>query len=273
MAELRGKVALIDFWTYSCINCRRSLPHVEAWYNDYKNDGFVVVGVHSPEFSFEHVVSNVKSAAASLGVDYPIAIDDNLGTWNTYGNEYWPAEYLIDPKGNIRHYDFGEGGYGQTETLIRELLTANGFIHLPPATGVPNLTPDEQLTPESYLGYDRLDNATNADIVQGKPTTYSFPSMLPQDQLAFSGTWDIGSEYATSGANAALRLNFSAKDVYLVLGGSGTVSVYVDGQKTQTLAVGGEPNLYTMVNSPKYEAATLGLDFTSGVHAYDFTFG
>jgi hypothetical protein len=123
------------------------------------------------------------------------------------------------------------------------------------------------------LGYDRLDNATNADIVQGKPTTYSFPSMLPQDQLAFSGTWDIGSEYATSGANAALRLNFSAKDVYLVLGGSGTVSVYVDGQKTQTLAVGGEPNLYTMVNSPKYEAATLGLDFTSGVHAYDFTFG
>ncbi len=128
MSQLRGKVVLVDFWTYSCINCQRALPHVEGWYNDYKKDGLVVVGVSSPEFAFEHVVSNVKSAAGSLGIDYPVAVDDNLATWDAYNNEYWPAEYLIDPTGIVRAYDFGEGGYGTMESNIRMLLTANGVI-------------------------------------------------------------------------------------------------------------------------------------------------
>ncbi len=122
ITQLRGKVVLVDFWTYSCINCQRTLPHVEAWYRDYAKDGFVVVGVHTPEFAFEHVVSNVRSQAAALGVRYPVAIDDNYATWNAYDNEYWPADYLIDAQGNVRHVNFGEGDYSTTEQLIRQLL-------------------------------------------------------------------------------------------------------------------------------------------------------
>ena len=116
-------MVLVDFWTYSCINCQRALPHVEGWYNDYKKDGFVVVGVSAPEFAFEHVVSNVESAAGNLGIDYPVAVDDNLATWDAYNNEYWPADYLIDPTGVVRAYNFGEGGYGTMESNIRMLLT------------------------------------------------------------------------------------------------------------------------------------------------------
>ena len=160
LSQLRGKVVLVDFWTYSCINCQRALPHVEGWYNDYKKDGLVVVGVSAPEFAFEHVVSNVESAAGSLGIDYPVAVDDNLATWDAYNNEYWPADYLIDPTGVVRAYDFGEGGYGTMESNIRMLLSANGVTNLPPRTDVPDKTPtSDAITPESYVGYDRLSNA------------------------------------------------------------------------------------------------------------------
>jgi len=124
LGELRGKVVLVDFWTYSCINCQRTLPYVEAWYREYARDGFVVVGVHTPEFAFEHVVSNVRAQAAALGVRYPVAVDDGYATWNAYSNQYWPAEYLIDAQGDIRHIHFGEGGYTTTEQLIRQLLHA-----------------------------------------------------------------------------------------------------------------------------------------------------
>ena len=143
LSQLRGKVVLIDFWTYSCINCQRALPHVEGWYNDYKKDGLVVVGVSAPEFAFEHVVSNVESAAGSLGIDYPVAVDDNLATWDAYNNEYWPAEYLIDPTGIVRAYDFGEGGYSSMENNIRMLLAANGVTDLPSRTDVADTTPDQ----------------------------------------------------------------------------------------------------------------------------------
>jgi thiol-disulfide isomerase/thioredoxin len=118
LSALRGKVILVDFWTYSCINCQRTLPHVEAWYREYAKDGFVVVGVHTPEFAFEHVVSNVRAQAAALGVRYPVAIDDNYATWNAYSNQYWPADYLIDAQGDVRSVHFGEGGYGHhTQTI------------------------------------------------------------------------------------------------------------------------------------------------------------
>jgi thiol-disulfide isomerase/thioredoxin len=122
LAALRGKVVLVDFWTYSCINCQRTLPHVEAWYREYAKDGFVVVGVHTPEFAFEHVVSNVRAQAAALGVHYPVAVDDDYATWNAYSNQYWPAAYLIDANGHVRHVHFGEGDYPGTGQLIRELL-------------------------------------------------------------------------------------------------------------------------------------------------------
>ena len=143
LSQLRGKVVLVDFWTYSCINCQRALPHVEGWYNDYKKDGLVVVGVSSPEFAFEHVVSNVENASSSLGIDYPVAVDDNLATWDAYNNEYWPAEYLIDPTGVVRAYDFGEGGYGQMESNIRMLLSANGVVRSTAENGRAGQDPDQ----------------------------------------------------------------------------------------------------------------------------------
>ena len=153
MKALRGKVVLIDFWTYSCINCQRALPHVEAWYHDYEKDGLVVVGVHTPEFAFEHVRSNVESQSRALGVKYPVALDNEYGTWNAFHNQYWPADYLIDASGNIRHVSFGEGDYAGTEKLIRQLLQqTHPDVALPNGTDVPTATPNENETPETYLG-------------------------------------------------------------------------------------------------------------------------
>jgi len=275
LSGLRGKVVLVDFWTYSCINCQRSLPHVEAWYAAYHAEGLEVVGVHTPEFAFEHVVSNVAQATQQLGVKYPVAVDDGYGTWSAYDNEYWPAEYLIDAHGQVRHAEFGEGDYGVTESLIRQLLVqADPAVHLPRPTDVADKTPDQQLTPESYLGYSHdLPNFDGTSITPGQPAHYQFPASLPTDYLAFSGTWNIGQEAATAGADARLELAFQADDVYLVLGGTGTVGVSVDGRQTATVGVSGIPRLYTLVHSQTYASGTLVLDVSPGVQAYDFTFG
>ena len=275
LSKLRGHVVLVDFWTYSCINCRRSLPHVEAWYKSYARDGFVVVGVHTPEFAFEHVVSNVKSAASSLGVRYPVAIDDNDATWNAYNNEYWPAEYLIDQNGDVRRTDFGEGQYGAMEQDIRLLLTAGGATKLPPPTDIPDLTPTTPLTPESYLGYSRLDDAVNASIADNSMTNYTVPVGFDgdSDSLAFSGRWNVHEQEATAGRSASLHLNFTADDVYIVLGGHGSVTVRYPGQPTRTLAVNGYPTLYTLVASSSLQSGVLSMSATPGVEAYDLTFG
>jgi thiol-disulfide isomerase/thioredoxin len=275
LAQLRGKVVLIDFWTYSCINCQRSLPHVEGWYKDYKKDGLVVVGVHTPEFAFEHVVSNVRSEAGKLGVDYPIAVDNNYGTWDAYDNQYWPAEYLIDPSGEIRAYDFGEGGYGTMESNIRQLLTANGATRLPPRTDVADKTPTNQLTQETYLGYSE---ATPQYFVgtafdYNKAIDYHAPSSIPLNDVAFGGTWTDRSQQATAGANATLSLHFTADDVYLVLGGSGTVDVSYNGRHLSTVKVSGIPTLYTLFSGQALQTGLLDLQVTPGVQAYDFTFG
>jgi thiol-disulfide isomerase/thioredoxin len=274
LSELRGKVVLIDFWTYSCINCQRALPHVEGWYNDYKKDGFVVVGVSSPEFAFEHVVSNVESAAGNLGIDYPVAVDDNLATWDAWNNEYWPADYLIDPTGIVRAYNFGEGGYGSTESNIRMLLAANGVTDLPARTDIPDRTPTNQnITPESYVGYSRLANEVGTSVANDKTITYHAPSTIPSNSLAFSGTWTVHSEEATAGPNATLRFQFTADDVYLVMSGHGTVNVTYNGRHLTTLSVGGVPKLYTLLSSGGLESGLLTLDVSPGVEAYDFTFG
>jgi cytochrome c biogenesis protein CcdA/thiol-disulfide isomerase/thioredoxin len=273
LSQLRGKVVLIDFWTYSCINCQRALPHVEGWYNDYKKDGLVVVGVSSPEFAFEHVVSNVVSAAGSLGIDYPVAVDDNLATWDAYNNEYWPAEYLIDPTGVVRAYDFGEGGYSSMENNIRMLLTANGVTDLPARTDVPNKTPTNQLTPESYVGDEQLNNAVGTAVVPNKATVYHPPSTIPANSLAFGGTWTEHSEEATAGNNATLGLSFTADDVYLVMSGDGTVGVSYNGKPLKTVTVSGIPKLYTLFSGSVLQTGTLTLTFSPGLEAYDFTFG
>jgi cytochrome c biogenesis protein CcdA/thiol-disulfide isomerase/thioredoxin len=273
LAQLKGKVVLVDFWTYSCINCQRALPHVEGWYNDYKNDGLVVVGVSTPEFAFEHVVSNVRSAAGNLGVDYPIAIDNNYGTWDAYNNEYWPADYLIDPTGEVRAFTFGEGGYATMESNIRSLLTANGDTTLPPRSDVPDKTPVNQTTPESYVGYQQAQYDVGTTIVHNKATTYHAPSSVPVNSFAFNGTWTDHSQEATAGANATIEEHFVANDVYLVMGGTGTVDVSFNGRHLSTVAVSGVPRLYTLFSGSALQTGNLTLSFSPGVAAYDFTFG
>ena len=274
IAGLRGRVVLVDFWTYSCINCQRSLPHVEAWNRAYAGDGLTVIGVHTPEFAFEHVPSNVAQAARQLGVAYPIAIDDGYATWNAYENQYWPAEYLIDATGRIRHVDFGEGLYGQTESFIRDLLVAaNPKVVLPRPTEVADKTPTEQITPESYLGYSHPQNLAGQTVQEDQMSSYQAPGSIPQDEYAYNGQWNIGSEQATAGQGATLDLQFEAQDVYLVLGGTGTVTVAVNGVPTDTVAVGGEPKLYQLVGPGSYQQGLLSLGVSPGVQAYDFTFG
>jgi cytochrome c biogenesis protein CcdA/thiol-disulfide isomerase/thioredoxin len=276
LAGLRGKVVLIDFWTYSCINCQRTLPHVESWYSAYHQDGLEIIGVHTPEFAFEHDTGNIKAQAQSLGVKYPIAVDNNYATWNAYSNQYWPAEYLIDASGVVRHVNFGEGDYSGTEQLIRQLLTsAKSTVDLPPATEVADTTPSEQQTPETYLGSQYAPLHVSGDTPSGNSNqAFQFPPSLEPDTFALAGTWKAADpESITSGAGAKLELSYQAKDVYLVLGGSGTVTVQVDGQTTQTIAVSGVPKLYTPVDNGSYKRSTLTLSFTPGVDAYDFTFG
>jgi cytochrome c biogenesis protein CcdA/thiol-disulfide isomerase/thioredoxin len=275
LAQLRGKVVLIDFWTYSCINCERSLPHVEAWASAYKKDGLVVVGVHTPEFPFEHVISNVKAAAAQLGVTYPIAIDNKYATWNAYDNNSWPSEYLIDQQGDVRATNPYEGNYAQTESDIRELLSTNPKVHLPPPTEVANKTPTQDQTPETYIGYERLNPAyyVGSAISANISDLYLPAAKVPENDLTWGGYWTEHQWSALAGKNALMELTYQANDVYLVLGGKGTVDVSINGVHQKTLDVSGIPNLYTLVSGTKFQTGTLDLDFSPGVAAYDFTFG
>jgi cytochrome c biogenesis protein CcdA/thiol-disulfide isomerase/thioredoxin len=272
LASLKGHVVLLDFWTYSCINCQRTLPHVEAWYKAYHDAGFDVIGVHTPEFAFEHVTSNVASAARSMGVKYPIAIDNDYGTWNAYNNQYWPAEYLIDATGNIRHIVFGEGDYSSTENLIRQLLTAaHPADQLAKDTGVADMTPTEPQTAESYVGYEESQNAAQS-LVQNELVNYQLPATVQPDTFALGGNWKDGAQQATAGTNAKLAINYQGKAIYLVLGGEGNVTVTVGG-RTRTVKVSGVPRLYTLNQTTKSERHVLTLAATPGIQAYDFTFG
>jgi len=268
MQKLRGKVVLVDFWTYSCINCLRTLPQLEAWDAKYRKDGLVIVGVHTPEFAFEHVPSNVKGAISRLDVKYPVVQDNDYKIWNAYSNQYWPAEYLIDRKGDVRHAHFGEGEYDRTEKLIRSLLGVDrGSL-----TEVRDQTPEGELTPESYIGYSRAERFVGGELQPGRAATYRFPPTVPQDDLALDGRWTVLQERAIAGPGAKLRLRFHAAKVYLVLGGKGRVDVVVDGTKQQTVRVNGD-RLYTLVNSKRTLDSLLELRFTPGVAAYAFTFG
>jgi cytochrome c biogenesis protein CcdA/thiol-disulfide isomerase/thioredoxin len=277
LAGLRGKVVLVDFWTYSCINCQRTLPYVEGWANKYAKDGLVVVGVHSPEFAFEHVRSNVISQAAALGVTYPIAMDNDFRTWTAYSNEYWPAEYLIDAHGNVRHRTFGEGDYSISETLIRQVLAEahqNADLGQPSVTQAPE--PLTVGTEETYLGYGHALSlsGTKGTVRKDAMTSYRYGGRLYENTFALDGQWSIGKEAITAGRGAQLRLNYQADKVFLVLGGTGTVKVAVDGKAIQTVDVSAAPTLYNLVaHPPKGGRGLLTLTFSPGVQAYAFTFG
>ena len=268
IASLRGKVVLVDFWTYSCINCLRTLPHLKAWYSAYHKDGFQIVGVHTPEFAFEHVSSNVRAAIHRLGIEYPVVQDNGYHTWAAYGNQYWPAEYLIDKRGDVRHIQFGEGDYAQTEDAIRSLLG----ITATPTTRVVDRTPHDLTTPESYLGYRRLERYAGSPIVRNRAAAYRLPERLPQNELAYGGTWNVGAERIVAGRGATLRLHFHADKIYLVLGGHGHVDVSILGRKQPPVDVDAY-RLYTLRDSSTLADGLLALRFTPGVQAYAFTFG
>jgi cytochrome c biogenesis protein CcdA/thiol-disulfide isomerase/thioredoxin len=268
LAQLRGKVVLVDFWTYSCINCLRTLPHLKSWYATYRKDGFVIVGVHTPEFAFEHVTSNVRDAVKRLGITYPVVQDNRFKTWDAYANQYWPAEYLIDKTGHIRHTNFGEGEYGKTESLIRQLLGAKGAK----ARQVADATPTGLLTPETYLGYARLANYVGTAVSPDSEANYKLPAGVPQNTFAYGGEWRIGGQEVIAGKGAKLRLHFHAKNVYVVLGGHGTVRALIDGKPMRTLHVNAQ-RLYTVRASPNTADATLELQFSPGIQGYSFTFG
>ncbi|MGZ4282125.1 MAG: thioredoxin family protein, partial [Gaiellaceae bacterium] len=270
LQSLRGKVVLVDFWTYSCINCLRTLPHLEAWDARYRKDGLVIVGVHTPEFAFEHVVSNVRGAVHRLGVHYPVAIDDGYHTWDAYQNQYWPAEYLIDRLGHVREIHNGEGNYDGTEHSIRALL---GMTHGAELASVKDKTPQHLMTPESYLGWERLERYGGSTIVPDRADAYRFPRALPLNELAYSGIWKVERQRIDAVHDARLRLHFLAQNVYLVLGGTGRLQVLVDSKAVRSIPVSGISRLYTLLHYAQNREGQLELRFTPGISAYAFTFG
>ena len=274
LASLRGKVVLIDFWAYSCINCQRAIPHVIDWYNRYHDHGFVAIGVHTPEYAFERVPANVASGAAALHIPYPIALDNSDATWNNYQNLYWPAEYLIDANGTVRHTKFGEGDYDGTEKLNRELLAdANTGGQLPGPTNSADTTPDTRLTPETYLSADRIGNYGGTGEYKSGTTTFSYPPQLANDTFALTGRWKLDDQGATADSDdAAIRLNYTGKNVYAVVGGTGTLAVTRDG-KTTTTPIGGAPTLHQIVADADAHRDQLDMRVSPGLQVFSFTFG
>jgi thiol-disulfide isomerase/thioredoxin len=268
---LRGNVVLLDFWTYSCINCLRTLPHLRAWDRTYRDAGLRIVGVHTPEFAFERVPANVRSAVRRLMLRYPVALDNEFGTWNAYANEYWPAKYLIDRDGRIRYTHFGEGAYDETEERIRSLLGEKRLTRRAP--DLPDPTPRAAITPETYLGYLRLERFANGRGARDRAFDYRFTGRLRPDELAYDGRWRVERERIVAVRHARLRLRFLARDVFLVLAGSGRLDVRVGGRLLSRVPVRGTPRLYTLLDGRRRRTGVLELRFTPGLAAYAFTFG
>jgi cytochrome c biogenesis protein CcdA/thiol-disulfide isomerase/thioredoxin len=272
LSSLKGKVVLVDFWAYSCINCQRELPHVEAWARDYASDGLVVVGVHTPEYAYEHVPSNVEAGIRRLGLTFPVALDNSYDTWNAYGNQAWPASYLIDADGQVRHVSVGEGDYTGEEQLIRQLLlAARPGITLPRATNVPDTTPDDpNQTPEIDFGSGRqqgYDGGTPYATGQ-----FTFPATLPVNSFGLSGAWSIGDQSMTAGKGAGIELAFHASDVYLNVGGAGTLTVS-SGGANKVIRVSGPPDIYAVATEQSARDGTVTIGLSPGLQAYSITFG
>jgi cytochrome c biogenesis protein CcdA/thiol-disulfide isomerase/thioredoxin len=287
LASLHGKVVLVDFWTYSCINCIRTLPYLESWYQKYAAGGFVIIGVHAPEFAFEHDTGNVQSAIARFGITYPVAQDNEFKTWGAYSNEYWPAHYLIDANGNIRAEHFGEGAYEETEAQIRALLAEAGQAALPTSTTGDGPVPiANDQTPETYLGSGRASDFAGSYPGDGAHDL-TLPASLQTNEWALEGKWDISSQFVTTQAPGdKLELSFRARDVYLVMSAATPVKAHVVVAGASTASVGTEDvssageltvstaRLYHLGHLPDQEQATITLTFDApGVQAFAFTFG
>lgn len=272
LQSLRGKVVLVDFWTYSCINCLRTLPYVTKWYNTYKDQGLVVIGVHTPEFAFEKDTANVADAAKRLNITYPVAQDNNYATWDAYHNEYWPAEYLIDQKGDIVYTHFGEGEYDHTENAIRELLGLSGNE---PSSNGPDLS--QIGSPEMYFGTNREENLTGGQTPSSVPQNYTAPTSLNLNEFALSGQWQFYPDKAVLvNGPGQIKLHFHSAKVHIVADSQTqpiAIKVTVDGQAQAPVTVG-PSQLYTLFNSTDYADHSLEIDIPqAGLEAFTFTFG
>ena len=296
---LRGKVVLIDVWTYTCINWLRTLPYVRAWAEKYKNQGLVVIGVHSPEFAFEHNVDNVRRQAKDMRVDYPIAIDNDFAIWRAFKNQYWPALYFVDAQGHIRHHQFGEGEYEKSEMVIQQLLAETGIGGIGPelvsvdARGAEAAADWGSLkSPENYVGYERTENfASPGGAVLDKRRVYAAPARLRLNHWALAGDWTVEKQaIVLNKPNGRIAYRFHARDLHLVMGPSarGTSvrfrvlidgrppgaahGIDVDDQGNGTVT---EQRLYQLIRQPKPIAdRQFEIEFLdSGVEAFAFTFG
>ncbi|MEI9996951.1 MAG: cytochrome c biogenesis protein DipZ [Rhizomicrobium sp.] len=297
-AQLRGKVVLVDFWTYSCINCLRALPYIRAWAAKYKDHGLVVIGVHAPEFAFEKDLDNVRNAVRALGVTYPVALDDDLKIWQAFNNEYWPAHYFIDAQGRIRHHHFGEGEYDDSERVIQKLLTEAGYRNVPAGIVNPRAAGAlaaadnaDMQSPETYIGYARAENFASVSPVFDAPQAYAVPATLRLNQWGLAGTWTIAGEHAAlDRAPGKIVFRFHARDLHLVLGPGPDgkpvrFRVTVDGAPPGAAhgadtddkgfgTIAGQ-RLYQLVrqNGPVTDR-TFAIEFLDpGVQAFAFTFG
>lgn len=296
---LKGKVVLVDFWTYSCINCLRSLPYVKAWAEKYRDQGLVVIGVHAPEFAFERDVGNVTKAVKDLGIDYPVAIDNDYRIWRAFDNQYWPAHYFADAQGRIRYQHFGEGEYAESERVIQQLLREAGNAQVTggliqaEAKGVQQAADmNEVRSPETYVGYQRSENfVPQASLAPDTIAAYDVPAQLALNDWGLRGQWKVGAESARSTApGGALVYRFHARDLHLVLGPGSDgrpvrFKVLIDGQAPGAdhgvdVAPDGsgqvtEQRLYQLVRQAGDVAEhTFSIEFLEpGVQAYAFTFG
>jgi len=284
LEALKGKVVIVDFWTYSCINCQRTLPYLRNWYEKYKDKGLVIVGVHAPEFEFEKSEKNVLQAIKDFQLTYPVVQDNDFATWRAYNNRYWPSKYFIDKEGYIRYQHFGEGAYDESEKVIQELLRESGATDV--SSEINNPTYQIQAkTPEIYLGYDRIDHfASPEKLKKDTLETYTAPQNLGYNEFAYSGKWNVMGEYANPQKGAKLFLNFEAQEVFLVMrskGDSAKVQVYVDDKMqfygrdvTNGTVTIDKDTLYKIIRLPSSDKHNLRLEFEDdNVELFAFTFG
>jgi len=294
--QLKGKVVVIDFWTYSCINCLRSLPYVKAWDAKYRKDGLVVIGVHAPEFAFEREPANVAKAIKDLGLTYPVALDNSYSLWRALRNNYWPAHYFVDAQGRVRYHHFGEGDYAMSERVIRQLLAEAGHAPAGSMTGV-NATgaqaaaaPRDIGSPETYIGYARADRFVSpGGLAKDQSKNYS-PAALSLNDWTFQGQWLDGQQSARSqAAGAKISFRFHARDLHLVLGSASgkpvRFRVTLDGRplgadagmdaKADGSGIVKEQRLYQLVRQKgQVDDRTFAIEFLDpGVEAFSFTFG